>query len=693
MAEGSLELYCESFPGGGQTITIDPINVDIGDEFTLELFGVQVSFTATAATDANVVNGLKAAIDASPDPEWNDVTATVDGDRLILSYSTATGITRIWRGDAPAVAQVTELTPNGVSVGDVVSVTINGKSLSFTAATDNAADVCDGLLETINESSLPEFSDFSGESSGGTLTLRASTPGVPFEVSSVATGGTGTLTITTTETGAQGTTTTQSFVMPETQASFVLRYNGHETAVDYSDDAATVAAALEALPDLQNVVVVIDTQETYQEYTIDFDAVGTVRTIFVFEFTKDIVVSQGTPGPPESQVVVLPTDFAAFTGSFRLTFDGFETDAIAIHPTISVMTAAAVSALEALPNVEAGNITAGYGTNSFTLTFDSAMGDVPLMTAAWDTEPENYYTETTTEQNGSATLATTHSVTHNADAGTFTLTVDSQTTAPIGFDADQATVEAALEALGSVSSASVTGSAGSWNISFDGSHAGTFVGLTGDGSSLSGSGGESFTVNEVTPSSGPNHWDDPQNWLPNGVPVSGDAVRFEFGNVDCLYGLDQASVLLTSLHFGMAWSGKLGLQRLNDFGFYEYRLRDLTIGATEILVGYGDGNGSGKIQLDTGSNQTAVEVRNSGGGLEAGIPAVTWRGSHSLNTVEVHGGEFGASLYSDQTSRIRTLTQRGGTVSLSNCTLDEVDAPAQQLTLHDCFLGTFSIEL
>ena len=82
--------------------------------------------------------------------------------------------------------------------------------------------------------------------------------------------------------------------------------------------------------------------------------------------------------------------------------------------------------------------------------------------------------------------------------GTFTLTVDGQTTSATAFDAAAATVETNVEALSTVTTATVTGTgtAGDpWIVTIDTPLAGGWV-VSGDGSSLTG-GDATLTVTET----------------------------------------------------------------------------------------------------------------------------------------------------------------------------------------------------
>jgi len=66
-----------------------PANVEVGDVFTLTCAGVSVSFTATAATVANVTAGLTAAWNASTHPAHEEVTAVDDTTWVTLTADDA----------------------------------------------------------------------------------------------------------------------------------------------------------------------------------------------------------------------------------------------------------------------------------------------------------------------------------------------------------------------------------------------------------------------------------------------------------------------------------------------------------------------------------------------------------------------------------------------------------------------------
>lgn len=111
--------------------------------------------------------------------------------------------TKIWRGGAAKVAQVTTITYSAYTSGQTYTLTINGKDVSYTATASSLANVIDGLVAAIQVAAAtePEYAEFTATNDTG-LVLTATTQGVPFTIASTATGGiTATVTATTAATG------------------------------------------------------------------------------------------------------------------------------------------------------------------------------------------------------------------------------------------------------------------------------------------------------------------------------------------------------------------------------------------------------------------------------------------------------------------------------------------------------------
>lgn len=97
--------------------------------------------------------------------------------------------TVIWRGDAPAVAQVDKVTPGGTIGTETFTLTMNGKSVTYTAnGSDTVATVCDALVAAWNASTVAEHEEVTASDSTTYVTFTADTEGKPFTLTSIASG-------------------------------------------------------------------------------------------------------------------------------------------------------------------------------------------------------------------------------------------------------------------------------------------------------------------------------------------------------------------------------------------------------------------------------------------------------------------------------------------------------------------------
>jgi len=166
---------------------------------------------------------------------------------------------------------------------------------------------------------------------------------------------------------------------------------------------------------------------------------------------------------------------------------------------------------------------------------------------------------------------------------------------------------------------------------------------------------QTFEQSTTTANSGPNCWDVAENWSGGAVPVDSDDVVLENSSINILYGLAQSAVTLSNLTIKQSFLGTLGLPKWNAGGYYEYRADYLAIGATTITIGEGDGRGSGRLKINTGSAQTALYVNNSGTAAESGLKSVLWKGTHASNTVTVAKGGLDVAPFAGETATIATL--------------------------------------
>lgn len=198
-------------------------------------------------------------------------------------------------------------------------------------------------------------------------------------------------------------------------------------------------------------------------------------------------------------------------------------------------------------------------------------------------------------------------------------------------------------------------------------------------------GGSSATTGTATvTNAGPEVWGTAANWDTGTVPVAADTVIVERTEGSILYDLSQAGATLISLNIPASFTGTLGLPKLNDTdGEYpEYRTEYLTIDATTVRIGQGEGDGSGRIKINAGTVQTAVWVYSTGTPIDADLPAFIWKGTHANNTMKVLGGSVGVAIFNGETATLTTLEVRDGEVRCgSGCTLGTVTVHGGDVTI------------
>ena len=168
---------------------------------------------------------------------------------------------------------------------------------------------------------------------------------------------------------------------------------------------------------------------------------------------------------------------------------------------------------------------------------------------------------------------------------------------------------------------------------------------------------QTFTQSATTAADGGAFWSTAANWSTGSVPVNSDDVIFQNSSNPCLYGIDQSAVALTSLTIDQSFTGTIGLPRVNTGGYTEYREQYLKIGATTITIGRGPGQGSGRIKINTGSVQTALNIINAGSPLEPDVKSVVFRGTHASNAVVIGKGSLCVANFAGETSTLATLKQ------------------------------------
>lgn len=687
-----------------QVTTVTPANVEVGDTFSLIINNQTITVTATAATAANVVDLLKAAIDASTIPEWQEVTATDSGDYLTLTgpsdgrpftVTSATGnataftvtVTETRKGVAATNEKQTVQLPT--ATGGTFRLIFNGNSTGDIAYNASAATV---------QSALEALSGIIGAgdvtvtgSAGGPWTIEFTGTYEGVNVSTLVGNGdsltgAGSVEITTTTQGAPAQNEIQSVVTPASGEPFTLRWVSPGGTI-YEPSFASYAQAF----DVQTIVdarfgtgrIVVTEDTTYTP-------TGTWDKKFLFEFvgpwagmainlmtepalqalvTIARVQTGNSTGINEVQTIAVQK---ATGGNFTLTLLGETTGNITYSATAATLAANIETALEALSGVGVGEATVAVGTQgtnqtTFTVTFSGALAatDIGPMTAnAAGLTGGPVYVTTTTAATAAVNELQTITVGGGPAGGTFTLTYDAEETGDLAYNISAANLAAALEGLSTIGSGqvSVTGAAGGpWLVEFTGTLAATDVGLiTSDASSLTGGGTQALTVATPTAATGPHHYNNANNWVEGAIPVDADDVVFEHSSVDCLYGLAQSAVTPASFTVKASYTGKIGLEP-HTGSYTEYRDQYLALGDADdttnmvVRIGEGPGSGSPMIRIDNGDGQATIDVFNTGSPSSATLPAFTWKGSHASNAMRVYKGSVGIGVQAGEVAVLTTL--------------------------------------
>jgi len=172
----------------------------------------------------------------------------------------------------------------------------------------------------------------------------------------------------------------------------------------------------------------------------------------------------------------------------------------------------------------------------------------------------------------------------------------------------------------------------------------------------------SVTVSHPVVATGPEYWTNSDNWS-NGVPADGDTFYIDNLDTSIRYDLDQSAIEPAAGYIDQSFTGDIGLPAVNDNGYPEYRDQYLKIGPAVLQIGRGAGNGSGRLKIDTTTDQTALTVFNTGSSVDE-LPALLWKGTHASNSLVMVNGSVGVAVFGAETATLATITKSGGELTL-----------------------------
>lgn len=452
-----------------------------------------------------------------------------------------------------------------------------------------------------------------------------------------------------------------------TQGAYTLGWRGSTTGnIGYADSIATIQATLNSSLGGAGAVTVAEGNsplKIQRELLFTFTGKYGPREPLILTQTTTLTSTElaietlQEPTEPTCEEQLIALGNAPGGGTFTLTYGGNTSSSLAYNASASLVekelsalvtgetNPCTVSGPDGGPwRVKFGGSMAGRNALSITGTSSLSGSKVATSRIQLAESPENERQRVTLKGSPSG--------------GTFTLTFGGQTTGAIPYNASADVVQAALEALSSVSWGNVLVSSrlpgGPFDVEFIGSLAAANQGAITASSSLTGS-GTSANVEAITAPTGPNWFSEPLNFSTGAVPVNSDILIFENNAVPCLYGLeDLASVTLAELHVRQSYTAEsLGLPT-HTGEYVEYRPLALKIGATKLYVGAGDGAGCPLVRINT--HTAASEVIVTGSGQPSGnLPAFNWVGNNSSNVVRAFRGSIGLAAQGGESGQLVTL--------------------------------------
>lgn len=163
-------------------------------------------------------------------------------------------------------------------------------------------------------------------------------------------------------------------------------------------------------------------------------------------------------------------------------------------------------------------------------------------------------------------------------------------------------------------------------------------------------------------------------------------------------GTQTAGVRLEKLFTAAKCVTRAGLPWLNAAGYKEYRPLYLQIGlkpagSKKIIIGEGEGTGTGRWCIDTGADQAIIECLSTGSPADPGFPSLRWIGSHASNVVKLRGGEMGISCLTTESTTGDAIEQTGGSLSVGEVHFATYDRTGGELIKLErgSFSGVISI--
>jgi len=194
----------------------------------------------------------------------------------------------------------------------------------------------------------------------------------------------------------------------------------------------------------------------------------------------------------------------------------------------------------------------------------------------------------------------------------------------------------------------------------------------------SATGGITATVTATTAATGPNHFNNANNWIGGVVAAPGDDLVFEDSSYSVLYALEDTSAMYGDITIDSTFTGEIGLPVQNATGYREYRPRFLKLGdgssSFAITVGLGNGRQPTRVFIDVNLADVTVKIYNSGQGVTDEMPVIL-RNTGGASTIDVYAGKVHIDAdTSGSINKLRITPADGGTNNVYVLIDEPVDA-------------------
>ena len=176
---------------------------------------------------------------------------------------------------------------------------------------------------------------------------------------------------------------------------------------------------------------------------------------------------------------------------------------------------------------------------------------------------------------------------------------------------------------------------------------------------------QTFTRAATTANTGPNNWDNVDNWSLGVLPGAASGHEVNIEDAEIYYGLDQSGISNTLAELNILRC-KIGVNPVDGASVIYFQIK-----ATKVNLGKNTGLGSSTekspINLDTGATASTVYIYNTGSNSDTTMPAVRIKANSASTKVWALTGAqnpVGLAYEDDETATFGEIVSTGGNIHI-----------------------------